>query len=145
MRRGGGRVAAPQLGQRRSDVLRVLRGVFDLPQPRRPVAGVDMDHQIRAGVIALAVLARLARPRTDLDRHHVLLDEIANRLVPLGHRLNLLSQNALWTVSPSASVTTRSQRPVAATRRQCRIRPLGWISRRTGAAIAARISSAAIS
>src|SRR4051812_19809842 len=93
-------------------------------------------------------------PFDDLSRlhaRHVLeldVEAVRLRIVMQLHRSSsrkFRSKNALWTVSPSPSVTTRRNRgrvsPARYTCPQNRMRSSGWISRRTGAASASRHQS----
>src|SRR5208283_5493672 len=97
--------------------------MLDLPEPRFAVTRVIVDHEVEAGVLSLSGLAGLAWPGTHLNRHRVRINTITHRLPfnrGLGHSRKLLSQNALCTVTPSARVTTLSQRRREATQRQWR-------------------------
>jgi hypothetical protein len=51
------RLSVPHFHERRGNVLGVLRGVLDLPEPRFAVARVIVDHEVEAGVLALSRLA----------------------------------------------------------------------------------------
>src|SRR5229473_8054025 len=97
-------------------------------------AGIEVDVQ------ALGHLTRFdARFRLQFDVETIRLGVIVQL-----HGLSFTkfrSKNALWTVSPSSSVTTRSIRNlpsrVSSTSIQWRMRPSAWVSRRSGAISAA--------
>src|SRR5579883_1275084 len=87
------------------------RGVLDFTEPRQTIGGV-MDHQILAGILA-ADFVRVALlpfgPRANFDGHGVGFRVVADHWLD-DHGSKVRSPKALWTVSPSASVTTRGRR-----------------------------------
>src|SRR5947209_11594035 len=88
------RLSVPHFHERRGNVLGVLGGVLDLPEPRFAVARVIVNHEVEAGVLALSRLAGPPRPGTYLNRHRVGVDAITHRLPSnrgFGHGRKLLS------------------------------------------------------
>jgi hypothetical protein len=134
--------AVANLSQRGRDMLGMRRRMLDFPKPRPTIRGV-MNHEIVAGILA-ADFARGAvtrfGPRANLDRHRVCVRVVAYRRFQ-AHGSKFRSQKALWTVSPSASVTTRNQRWRSATQNQCLMRPSRCRARRAGWARARRTSA----
>src|SRR5271156_6382746 len=121
----GNRTFLPDEMQGGSNMLGMCGGVLNLPQPRLAIGGV-VDNKILASVFASdrtgVIRACVGGPRANLNRHRIAVRIVADDRFHV-HGLKLRSQNALWTVSPSASTTTRSQRCRDATQLQSRSRP----------------------
>src|SRR5665213_3836647 len=114
-------------------MLRVCRGVLNLPQPRLAIGGI-MDDQIFTGVFTAddgRIVAGIARPGAQFDRHSVGVRIVMDDWFHI-QGLKLRSQNTLWTVSPSASTMTRSQRCRASALPHSRSRPSAWRCCRKG-------------